>query len=101
MRHFLRIFLFASVKQKVERSCGFHLKCYEAFQLQKLPIITFYPWTSKKKIKRNVDCFIGTCKINSKSTCDDLNDTNRPLILWDTCVRNLIMIEKYASKHCF
>lgn len=70
------------------------------FSSKKLSIVTFYPWTSQIKIKRNVYFCIGTCKLNSKSSCDDLNDTNRPLILWDTCVINLIMIEKYASKHC-
>lgn len=35
-RHCLRMFKCASVKQKVERSCGFHLKCSETFQLQEI-----------------------------------------------------------------
>lgn len=35
-RHCLRMFKCASVKQKEERSCGFHLKCSETFQLQEI-----------------------------------------------------------------
>lgn len=46
--------------------------------------------------KRNIHLFIGTCKLNSKSRCNYLNDKNRPLVPWDTCV--IIMIVKYASK---
>lgn len=90
MRHCLRMFKCASVKKLLVP-----FKMFWDISAPRNYLITFYPESNKHK-KKCIFC-ISTCKLNSKSTCDVLNDTNRPLILWDTCV--IIMIEKFASKH--